>query len=82
MIDKDHHFMLKDAARPFLEDPGFSHVQVEDVMSSVFGLQRDGDDAMKWSQYWTALTVYEENLRDGNAGWAPGVRQIICSSFS
>ena len=74
MIDKDHHSALTDAARLFLQDPGFSHVQVEDVMSSVFGLQRDGDDAMKWSQYWTALTVYEEQLRNGDAGWAPEVR--------
>ena len=54
MIDKDHHFALKDAARRFLEEPGFSHVQVEDVMSSVFGLQRYGD---KWSQYTITLCV-------------------------
>jgi hypothetical protein len=48
-----------------------SHMQVEDVMSRVFGLQleRDRDDAMKQSQYWIALTVYEEQLRDGDAGW-------------
>jgi len=73
MIDKDHHFALKDTARWFLEEPGFSHVQVEDVMSSMFGLQQYGDDALKWSQYWTALTVYDEQLRDGEAGWAPEV---------
>ena len=48
-------------------------MQVEDVMSSMFGLQQYGDDALKWSQYWTALTVYDEQLRDGEAGWAPEV---------
>jgi hypothetical protein len=49
MIDKDHHFTLKDTTRQFLQDPGFSHVQVEDVMMNMFGLQQDGDDTMKWS---------------------------------
>lgn len=70
MISERDHKSLQDVSRRFLDDRGFSHVQVEEVMVRVFGeydeVHRNipGSPQNAWREHWVALSLHEESLQD------------------
>jgi hypothetical protein len=73
MVSQNQYNVLRNASDCYLSHDNFGIRDVEDVMDSVFGSNRTGDEATTWVCYWNELNMYEENLRTKNGGDAPMV---------
>ena len=62
MVSQKHYIALKNASKCYLSYEHFGILDVENIMSEVFGSERTGDEAMSWTCYWNELNVYEECL--------------------
>ena len=65
MVAAKDYDTLHTASRHFLSDNNFGCPDIEDVMNSVFGSDRTGEEAVSWVRYWIELNMYEESLRTG-----------------
>ena len=59
----------------FLSDNNFGCPDIEDVMNSVFGSDRTGEEAVLWARYWIELNMYEESLQTGVVEDMPMMRK-------
>ena len=65
MITEDQHSQLQNAAYQY-QHSSFGHPEFEEVMQRVFGDNRTGVDATKWTRYWNALTNYCEKVEEND----------------
>lgn len=69
------------ASKSFLNDQSFGHPEIENVMQAVFGGydsegRNNNPTAQIWTNYWTALTTYEEEKR--NASGSEPIIPKVC----
>ena len=65
MVATKDYDTLHTASCHFLSDDNFGCPDIEDVMNSVFGSNRTGEEAVLWVHYWVELNMYKESLQTG-----------------
>lgn len=74
MVSVEHYSALSNASSQYLSNEAFGLPHVEDVMNTVFGADRSGNEAESWEHYWNELNMYEEALHTGGNVNMPTVR--------
>ena len=65
MITEEQHFWPQNAFHQYLHGD-YGYPDIEKVMESVFRDNHTTMDTTEWSHYWTALTIYCEQLEGGD----------------
>jgi hypothetical protein len=73
MVSASDYAALQGASHGFLTDSKYELTDIEKVMEKVFGTDHSGSEPKEWAKYWNALSVYEEEVREGNGGLKPVV---------
>lgn len=76
MVTRPQYLALERATSSYLDDPKYDILDIERVMSDIFGSQRASGEGNAWSEDFTRLNLYEEKRREDASNCGP--QPLVC----